>query len=264
MDLDLNRTSLNRTRRIEEISNTLRLRTVVSTKELSRRFGVSEMTIRRDLNLLTAEGVVNPIPGGAVLKIPDSEDPKYVITREASVRSFEKLKIGKRAASLIAAGETVILDSGTTTEYMARYIPDEIPITVVCYTLNALVEVFKKKSSRIIFAGGHFHPETMTFESEEAASLLHRTRADKVFASAAAIHDKLGVTTVYHHELELKKAILSTTTNRILLADSSKFGKTKSVYFAALTDFQTIITDSGIPDDYIRSIHDLGIELIIV
>lgn len=255
---------MNKNRRIEEISNVLRLRTIVSTRELSKRFGVSEMTIRRDLNLLNVEGVVDLIPGGAALKMPEAENSKYIINREVSVRTLEKLKIGQKAASLITAGETVILDSGTTTEYMARYIPDDIPITVVCYTLNALVEVFKKRSCRIIFAGGYFHRETMTFENDEAVSLIQRIRADKVFASAAAIHYELGVTTVYPHELQLKKAILSTTTNRILLADSSKFGKTKSVYYADLPEYQTIITDSGIPADYVKWIRDQGIELLIV
>ena len=124
--------------------------------------------------------------------------------------------------------------------------------------------MYKKKNCSIIFAGGYFHPETMTFESAEGIDLIRRTRADKAFVSAAGIHRELGVTTVYPHELQIKKAILSSARSRILVVDSSKFGQTKSVYFADMPDFQTVITDSGVPEEYARTIRDLGIELIVV
>jgi DeoR family deoxyribose operon repressor len=249
---------------MQEIVNTLRLRTIVSIKDLTEKFSVSEMTIRRDLNLLAGENVVGLIPGGAMLKMPADEENRYLVTREESVRTIEKLKIGQKAVSLIEPGETIILDIGTTTEYMAKYLREDTPITVLCYTLNTLVEVFKKKSCRIIFAGGDFYPETMTFESKEGIDLIKRTRADKAFVSAAGIHAELGVTTVYPHELHLKQTILGSAKTRILVADSSKFGKTKSVYFAELSNFQTVITDAGIPDSYVRCIRELGIELLVV
>ena len=106
--------------------------------------------------------------------------------------------------------------------------------------------MYKKKNCSIIFAGGYFHPQTMTFECSEGIELIKRTRADKAFVSAAGIHNELGITTVYPHELQAKKAILSSAKSRILVVDSSKFGQTKSVYFADMSSFQTVITDTGI------------------
>ncbi len=237
---------------------------MVSIRELTKKFEVSEMTIRRDLILLSTENLVDLIPGGAILKRPEDNESRYLVTNEESVRTIEKLKIGQRAVSLIEPNETIILDIGTTTEYLAKYLREDAPITVLCYTLNTLVEVYKKKNCSIIFAGGYYHPQTMAFESSEGIELIKRTRADKAFVSAAGIHNELGITTVYPHELQAKKAILSSAKSRILVVDSSKFGQTKSVYFAEMSSFQTVITDTGIPDDYARFIRDLGVDLILV
>jgi DeoR family deoxyribose operon repressor len=237
---------------------------MVNIRELTKKFEVSEMTIRRDLSLLTKENLVDLIPGGAILKRPEDTESRYLVTNEESVRTIEKLKITQRAVSLIEPNETIILDIGTTTEYLAKFLREDAPLTVLCYSLNSLVEVYKKKNCTIIFAGGYFHPQTMMFESAEGIELIKRTRADKAFVSAAGIHDELGVTTVYPHELQAKKTILNSTKNRILVADSSKFGITKSVYFAEIADFQTIITDSGIPDKYAAFVRERGVELIVV
>jgi DeoR family deoxyribose operon repressor len=237
---------------------------MVNIRELTKKFEVSEMTIRRDLSLLAKEKLVDLIPGGAILKRPEDTESRYLVTNEESVHTIEKLKITQRAVLLIEPNETIILDIGTTTEYLAKFLREDAPITVLCYTLNSLVEVYKKKNCTIIFAGGYFHPQTMMFESAEGIELIKRTRADKAFVSAAGIHDELGVTTVYPHELQAKKTILNSAKNRILVADSSKFGTTKSVYFAEIADFQTIITDSGIPDKYAAFIRERGVELIVV
>jgi DeoR family deoxyribose operon repressor len=237
---------------------------MVNIRELTKKFEVSEMTIRRDLSLLATENLVDLIPGGAILKRPEDTESRYLVTNEESVRTIEKLKITQRAVSLIEPNETIILDIGTTTEYLAKFLREDAPITVLCYTLNSLVEVYKKKNCTIIFAGGYYHPQTMMFESAEGIELIKRTRADKAFVSAAGIHDELGITTVYPHELQAKKAILSSAKSRILVVDSSKFGQTKSVYFADMSSFQTVITDTGIPEDYARFIRDLGVELILV
>ncbi len=255
---------MNKHRRMQEIVNTLRIRNMVNIRELTQKFDVSEMTVRRDLNLLAEENLIDLIPGGAVLKRPEESESRYLVTNEESVRTIEKLKIGQRAVSLVQPNETIILDIGTTTEYLAKFLREDAPITVLCYTLNSLVEVYKKKNCAIIFAGGYFHPETMMFESQEGIELIRRTRADKAFVSAAGIHDELGVTTIYPHELQAKKTILSSTKNRILVVDSSKFGNIKSVYFAEIGDFQTVITDGGIPEKYATFIRDRGIELIVV
>jgi DeoR family deoxyribose operon repressor len=102
------------------------------------------------------------------------------------------------------------------------------------------------------------------FESPEGINLISRTRSDKAFVSAAGVHAELGVTCANPYELETKKAILSSSKTKILLVDSSKFGKTKIAYFADLRDFDMVITDTEIPTEYSTIIKNLDITLITV
>ncbi len=258
---------MNKNQRIKDIINILRSKNVANIKELTRKLNVSEMTIRRDLNLLSQDNIVKLIPGGAIFKPSialEEEDEKYLITHEETRRIREKMRIGQRAASLIEPNDTVIIDVGSTSEYLAKFMREDIPVTIICYALNILVEIYRKKNCNPIFAGGYFHENTLMFESQEGISLIRRTRADKAFMSAAGVHSELGVTCANPYELETKKAAMGSSKTRILLADSSKFGKTKIAYFADLREFDMVITDDEINDEYRHVILDLGIELVVV
>jgi len=258
---------LNKNERMKTIINMLRYRNAISIKELTKQMNVSEMTIRRDLNLLENDNIVELIPGGAIFKAyVDSErdQEKYLIENEEARRTREKIRIGQKAASLIEQNDTIILDVGSTTEYVAKFIRKEIPVTILCCALNILVEIYRKKNCSPIFAGGYFHDNTLMFESPEGIDLIKRIRADKGFISAAGFHNTLGVTCANPYETETKKAILHSSKTKILLIDSTKFGKTKIAYFADIKDFDMIITDSEITDEYTDTIENLGIELITV
>lgn len=258
---------MDRNQRIKHIVDILRLKTVATIKELSRRLDVSEMTVRRDLNYLAEESVVEIIPGGAIFRTSterDIEHEKYLITHEGAKKTREKMKIGQKAAALIEPNDTIVLDVGSTTEYLAKFIPIDFPITVLSYALNILVEIYRKKNCTPIFAGGYFHENTLMFSSPGGLDLIRSTRSDKAFISAAGVHDSLGVTCANAYEIETKKAVMATSKTRILLADSSKFGKTRLAHFADLTDFNLIITDSEIPEEYAQRIQDLDISLIVV
>jgi DeoR family deoxyribose operon repressor len=256
---------MDRNQRIKHIIDILRFKNVATINGLSKRLGVSEMTIRRDLNYLADDNLVELIPGGAIFRTSahaEGEDEKYFITHEVTKRTREKLKIGRRAASLIEPNETVALDVGSTTEYLAKFIPPEFPVTVLCFALNILVEIYRKKNCTPIFAGGYFHENTLMFTSPGGLDLLKNTRTDKAFISAAGIHRDLGVTCANAYEIEAKKVVMASSKTRILLSDSSKFGKTKFAHFAELRDFDIIITDSDIPEDYRELVENLDISLI--
>lgn len=255
---------MDKNQRVKEITNLLKWRNAVSIKELAAKLGVSEMTVRRDLDMLAGDGIIEIIPGGAIFKSPhpSSENEKYFISREETVNTVEKIKIGQRASLMIEPNDTIIIDLGSTTENIAKFMREDVPVTTLCFAINVLVELHRKRNCRIIFAGGYYHEETMMFESPEGIALVSRTRADKVFVSAAGVHSDLGITSIYQYELEMKKAIMASAKSRILVVDSSKFGKTKNAYFADLTDFDIIVTDAGVPGDYAKAIRDAGIELI--
>ena len=253
--------------RIKSIIDMLKFRNAVTIKDLTKKLNVAEMTIRRDLNLLENDNIVELIPGGAIIKAakdPDREDEKYLITHEETRQTREKLRIGQKAASLIEANDTIILDVGSTAEYVAKFIREDLPVTILCYALNILVEIYRKRNCRPILAGGYFHDNTLMFESSEGIELIKRTRVDKGFISAAGFHETLGVTCANPYEIETKKSAILSSRSKILLLDSTKFGKTKIGYFANITDFDTIITDSGVSDEYRTIIRNNGIELITV
>jgi DeoR family deoxyribose operon repressor len=254
---------MNKNQRIKDIVNILRVRNVVNIKDLTKKLHVSEMTIRRDLEQLSQDNIVDLIPGGAVFKSTpeEADEERYLITNEETRMIREKMRIGRKAASLIEPNDTIIIGVGSTTEYLAKFLRDDLAVTVLCYSLNILVEVFRKQNCRPIFTGGYYHENTLMFESPEGISLLKRNRADKAFISAAGVDAEMGVTCANHYEIETKKAALITAKTRILLADSSKFGRTKVAHFAELKDFEMIITDTRLSPEYQRILGDQGLVL---
>ena len=116
----------------------------------------------------------------------------------------------------------------------------------------------------MIFAGGYYHDNSMMFESPEGVALIGRNRANKGFFAAGGVSDKLGVTNSNPYAVDIKQASLASSLEKILLVDSSKFGDIKPAHYAELTDFDSLITDDGIPDEYAELIEKLGIDLIVV
>jgi DeoR family deoxyribose operon repressor len=236
---------------------------MVNIRELTGKFNVSEVIVGRDPSLLAQEYLIGLFPGGAILNRLEDNESRYLVTNEESVLTIGKLKIGQRAVSLVEPNETIILDVETTTEYMAKFMREDAAITVLCYTLNALVEVYKKKNCSIIFAGDYIHPQTMMFESTAGIELIKRTRADKAFVSAAGIHNELAATTVYPQELQAKKTILNSAKARILVVDFEVRENEKRL-FRGHFQVPDRDTDHGSPEDYVHLIHDLGVALIVV
>jgi DeoR family deoxyribose operon repressor len=253
--------------RTDFILNNLSVNGFVSIKELSKRLEVSEMTVRRDLRELSKENIVTLIPGGAVLKRNspiDTDEDKYLIQAAESLMLEEKIKISRKAASLIEPNDVIVIDTGSTTENIPKFIPENMPLTVICYALNILFNVYENKNWKLIFPGGYFHGDTLMLESPEGIEMIKRIRANKSFISAAGVSEKLGVTCATAYEKETKRAVIESSDKKILLVDSTKFGKIKISHFADLTDFDIIITDSGISKEFVNIIKNIGIKLYIV
>ncbi len=253
-----------KTNRINEIVQILKINRGITVKELAAQLNVSHMTVRRDLEALSDQGIVRIFHGGAIYNpVPAGIDTKerYSLPAAVSRQTAEKIRIGEKAASLLKQGETIIIDTGSTTEYVAKHIPDNFPLTVICYSLNTLMLLYQKNACKLIFPGGYFHRETLMFESRESISLIKRNRAKTAFISASGIDIRLGVTCSTNYETDIKKALINSSQVKILLADSSKFGKISATYFADLNEFDIIITDTGISKEYKDSIKNKGIKL---
>ena len=250
--------------RLEEIISYLRQNNGASVRELAKMLDVSEMTIRRDLKILNESGIVNNVYGSTIYNpnnIIESSTDYYNLDIAVDKERDVKERIGEFAASLIKNEETVIIDAGSTTECLAKYINPNLKLKILCVTINVLNALIEKKDISLIFPGGYYHNNSQMFESTEGLSLISKTRANKVFISAAGVHEKLGVTGSNIYEINTKKACIASGAEVILLVDSTKFGAVKSAYFANLSDFDTIITDTNLSPEWENIINSMGIKL---
>ena len=250
--------------RIEEIISYLKEHNGASVKDLATLLNVSEMTIRRDLKILDDNGIVNNVYGSTIYNpknVNAISGDYYNLSVATDAHREAKERIGKFAASLIENDDTVIIDTGSTTEYLARYIDKNLNIRALCVTHNVLKHLVDNENFSVIFPGGYYHHNTQMFESEESLSLIKKTRANKVFISAAGVHEKLGLTASNLYEIYTKKAFIQSGEEVILLCDSSKFSTVKSAYFGDLKDFNIIVTDTDLSKEWEDIIVNLGITL---
>lgn len=249
--------------RLSRIIATLQETHGATIRELADQLAVSEMTIRRDLEQLEAEHVVRLLHAGAILAPAGLQGVRRVfsLAEGESAGAAERMRIGRKAASLVEPGDVAILDSGAAAEWLARSLPPELAATVLCYSLNILVEARRKPGVSVVAAGGVLREDTLVFESAEGVALIRRYRANKAFLCAGGVSGRLGVTCLESGEAELRKAALASSQVRILLADSGAFGKVLPAWFADLKDFDAIVTDTGVSLEYVEIVRDLGIAL---
>ena len=256
--------------RIVLILDFLRSTGGASIRDLAAALDVSEMTIRRDLELLSSTGRVRLVHAGAIPANGEADSsPRgffrgFSLSDPRSPGAEEKMRIGQKAASLLEAGDVVIIDSGATTEWLTRSIPAELPVTILCFALNIALEAGRHPARAVVLAGGALQDETLVCQSPEGVSLVRRYRANKAFLSAGGASESLGVTCIDASEAELKKAAVASSRTRILLADSRKFGRVTPAWFADLRDFDAIVTDPGISLEYVEIVRNLGIALHVV
>jgi DeoR family deoxyribose operon repressor len=255
---------MTKSERMRTIMQALETNRALSIQELSRQLDVSPMTVRRDVAALANEDKVKVLYGSVMLH-PNTpqrgNESYYSLIAAGAEHPEEKRRIGQLAASLIEAEDSLIIDCGSTTEYLAKYLPDNIKYTVLCYSLNVVAECVRRKNCRSVFSGGVFHENTLMFESTEGLETIRHFRATKAFISASGVNAQFGVTCSNSYERETKKVMIQSSMKKILVVDSSKFGVIRSDYFANLADFDEIVTDSGITNEYIDIIKSLDIPL---
>ena len=202
---------------------------------------------------------------GSVILHPQTraraDESYYSLIAAGAKHPEQKRRVGQLAASLIEPDDTLIIDAGSTTEYLAKFLPEDIPYTVLSYSLNVVSETVRRRNCKSIFSGGAFHENTLMFESPEGLATIRRFRATTAFISAAGANHPFGVTCLNAYESETKKAAIRSARRKILLVDSSKFGVIRSDFFAELSDFNEIITDSDVSEEYREIITSLGITL---
>lgn len=236
----------------------------MSVKEIARFLDVSEITTRRYLTEMEKERLINRTHGGA--RLFDQSHvviERYTIGEHSEKSARQKSLIGLKAASLVQPRETIFLDSGSTTPYVAKYLDKDLPLTVVCYTLVNALEFSNRKNTNLILLGGFYDRDSTIFHGSQDSSFLHGIRADRAFISAAGIDSRLGLTTFFYFEADIKRMMVQSAKQIVLVADSSKFGKTSVSHFADLSQVHVVITDQGARSEDIEMLRARGIQVIV-
>jgi DeoR family transcriptional regulator, deoxyribose operon repressor len=259
-----NSTMKKQSARFNHILTILKNRQMATITEISRECGVSDVTTRRDLRKLQDEGLVTVVSGAASLNLTTEHlaiGDKYYLAQQAQKQLEEKRRIAAKAATFLVPNETVFIDMGSTPYFLARAIPSNMPLTVICYSLNTFIELHERHQFMIVFAGGIFDSDSLICKSDEGISMISRMRAHKLFMTCSGFCTRMGVTTATFNEQDMKRIAISSSLKRYLLMDSTKCGVVKAAHMADITEFDAVITDTGIPEEYERHIRDAGLEL---
>lgn len=254
------------TERLERLKNLLIKSNGIGIKELAKILDVTEMTVRRDLKSLLETGDAVIVRGVAVYrpKAVSVEAQVYSIEDQKKVMKEEKERIGKKATELLVVGDVVFLDVGTTVEKLVLSMEDNMQITAMCFAANTLFQLQKKNISQIIMGGGYYHPSSTVFESEAIIPIMNGLRATKAFIAPAAVDMDLGLTCSVPYDKTIKELEIKNSQKVIALITSNKFGKVKSTQFGTWNDVDMVITDKGIPKEWVDFFKDRDIELFIV
>lgn len=253
--------------RLNRLIELLHQKQSASVKELARELVVSEMTVRRDIEILSANNIVSTAHGQVLY---NRANPREIITADYewgyanNARLEEKDRIARHAASLIEAGDTIIFDVGSTILQVPKYIPDELEFTALCSGMDLFAQIKQKPNIRLIFAGGYYHRATDMCESPENMAMVQNLRANKVFLSAGGVHRELGVTCYYQYEVNMKIAAIQSSKTRILVTDSSKFGEVRVAFYAHLEQLDAVITDTGLAPEWREFLEENGVKLYLV
>jgi len=249
------------TERQQQIVQFIRERKRATVAELSERFGVSEATIRRDLEKLDGQGEIRRAHGGAVTVERAAPEPPVV--HRMVENQEEKRRIGQAAAQLVQDGDVIFLGSGTTTLEVARNLDGKENLTVITNALNIANQLAGKQNITVIVTGGLLRHSELSLIGHLTEQALKELRADKVIMGMRAISIEEGLTNDYLPETKTDRTIIQFAPEVILVADHSKFGKVSTALVAPITSVNKIVTDAGTPPQVVADLRAMGIEVIV-
>lgn len=229
---------------------------------LSKIFEVSEPTIRQDLEKLEQEGHVIREHGGAILKNVAQHVQNLMLEHEQENRD-QKMRIGQKAAEFIVDGDSLILDSGSTTTAIANQLSSKSNLTIVTNALNIALMLGANYSFEILMTGGEFKAPTLSLTGEKASVFFQQIHVNKLFLATAGISFQAGLSYPGLSDIHVKKAMIACADTVYLVADSTKIGKNAFAAIGCLDQIDYFITDAGITSDAQAAFEKIGITVII-
>lgn len=247
--------------RQQQIASFIQEHRRATVEQLSEAFGVSEATIRRDLEKLDSVGEVRRAHGGAVA--PARAAPEPPVVRRLAEFEEEKRRIGYAAAQLIEDGETIFLGSGTTTLEVARQLGTKRDLKVITNALNVAHLLASHEHITVIITGGLLRHSEMSMIGHLTEQALKDLYADKVIMGIRAISPKEGLTNEYGIETMIDRTLVQFAPHVILVADHSKIGRVATAFVAPVTAVQTLVTTAEAPQDALDALRAAGVAVVL-
>lgn len=238
----------------------------VRVAALMHAYQVSDTAIRRDLEILEAQGRLRRIHGGAVAA--SRSQASHLFQAKARQRAAEKARLGLAAAGLVHPGESVILDSGTTILQVAHSLPKLVTgptlLTIVTNSLPVVAELQEYSFIQLNLLGGIILPEFQATVGPQAVANLRRVQVDKAFIGCDGLTVSHGLTIPHMLVAEVERAMVEVARQVIVVADSSKLGRVGFTQIAPLSAVQRLITDADAPPDLVAEIQEAGVQVTLV
>lgn len=243
--------------RRERVIALIRREGFATTGWLAQEFGVSEMTVRRDLQRLEQGGEIRVVPGGVSLRSPagGTDFRLRLITEEA-----EKRAIGATASRMVERGSIVGIDAGSTALEVLRQLPPDLDLTVVTQSLPAMNEAATRRDLKLMALGGIFRPEAGSFFGPGTVASVDQVHIDIAFIGATAIRDGEAFCG-NPYDAETKRAMHQSAAKSVLVVDSRKFERTAMMRIVSLSAFDAIAIDEGVSAENTQFLESLGIDL---
>jgi len=247
-------------RRREQVLILLRETGSVQVAPLALRFAVSPHAIRQDLNFLVQLGIAGWADGGAVLRETTASDAEAALEQKRIQRAAEKAAIGRVAAQMIRDGDSIMLDSGTTTLEVAAHIPRDIAVMAATNDLAIANKLAHHDNVELLVLGGSPRRKSMSLFGTQAETAVRSLSFDKVFLGVDGFDLERGITTTFESEAILDRLVCSAASEVIVVADSTKFGVVCMHRIIDLQRVRHLVTDQSAPAQMLEQLRAAGFE----
>jgi DeoR family fructose operon transcriptional repressor len=230
--------------------------------ELSDALGVSEGTVRNDLNALEQEGQLTRIRGGAILRAQDQFQHNSFLLRYKE-NATAKLAIAREAAVLVKDGDSILLDASSTAYYFARALSERQRLRVMTNGFEAARELAQNLSNTVILIGGVVNYDSSSVTGLLSEQIITELHIQKAFVSCSGFSLERGMTELHLAEAQIKRKAIESSQQVIALVDSTKFGKEDLTPFAHFDQITHLITDSGLSPEWIAKLKQTGLSFTI-
>ena len=235
----------------------------VTVEEVVRRFGVSAVTARGDLDALSERGALVRSHGGGIRPLTGTGIPEHPLRAREAIHAEEKRRIAHVAVQLIRPSQTVILCTGSTSAALANEIRQNCPtnLTVITYALNIASILADVPNLSMVMLGGMLRHPSGAFVGPQAEHMIDSLHADHCFLSTVGMDLEVGLTTLDIMEAPLNRRMIASAAQVTVIADSSKFGHRSLSAIGGFRSVRRLITDTGAPSGTVENLRAQGIEV---